>query len=180
MAEEDFPAASVAELEGETQEAAFVLRVRATAGASGEKVHYAVFQGKKEAALTGADGEEMRYDLKLTDGDRIEIRATNAGAVNQNLEKQETTRRWIHMSYYTVQPMPQFTLKVKPLPDGAEVPVRPGEPVVVSVAQVRIIGEVKGAENLQQLTRDGQPLAGFEAGKDAQFTIKDEFKGESA
>ncbi len=80
------------------------------------------------------------------------------------------------MNYFKERPAPTVTLhSVVPLSDGAAaILVRPGEPLVVSIPKIRIVGQVIGEENLEEVKRDGKALDGFSAGAAKQFDIQEE------
>ena len=122
-----------------------------------------------------ADPEHIKKEITLKPGDNtIELVAVNQGALKGH-EELETTRQTLSVYYVRPAAPPGIVLKsVTAKTTGAQpLPVVPGQPLIVSAAEVRIQGEIAAEENLQEAQRDDRAVAGFRPGTGKQ-TILDE------
>jgi WD40 repeat protein len=140
--------------------AQLVLEGEVQPGADGENVRVTLTQAGK-APLTPP--RRFRQALELQPGDnQIELRAANQGAL-AGFENAETTAWHLAVRYQpprVVVPPEVVLNEVRPS-SGDAVVVEPGRPAVVQRRVVRLVGRIKGAEELTEAKRDGKDLADF-------------------
>ena len=179
--EKNFPDAAKTGMVLTTKKDTFVLEAEIHPGTSGEELKVTVQQGNDKPVTV--KGPRVHHEFKLKEGaNYLKIQAVNAKAL-EDLKQLEMAEQEVRVDYYRERAAPQIAFsEVVPLVEGG-VPIRvqPGELITVSVPKVRIVGKVVGEENLQEVKRDKQSLANFDAGKMKQFDFKDEItlkKGE--
>src|SRR4029079_19080129 len=106
-------------------------------------------QKNKEAAKSV--GRQVDEQLRLEPGENVlELRAVNEGALN-TYEAFETERRTIVVVFQQKDaPNIELTSVVPVAPEGAAVPVHPGQPLAVAARQVRVRGRILATEKLAE------------------------------
>ncbi len=174
----------------DVKEAEFPLRATVFPGLAGEDVTVRITHRHGDKLPTELDkstqtidpAKPMPIDRKLWAGagvqpDRNHRRQQRAA---KGQEEEETDRLTFSVVLIQKAAPPLLTLKHVP-PDGAdEVVLEEGKPVVVPTGKVRIVGEIKGSENLKRAEwlRDNAeratPLKTFAADKNKTFEIHED------
>jgi WD40 repeat protein len=161
------------------KKSAFMLTAVIRPTLPGQQVGVTILLNKARHKRLTVKGKELAIketlELKAEDN-LIQIVAVNRGAL-KGYEKEETTPLSLEVSYKPVKPQVDLEAVVPLLGRGIEdaaVPVQPGAAVVVNVPRVRIEGSITALENLTRATRDGKPLAKFQAGRKKTFTVSEE------
>jgi WD40 repeat protein len=132
--------------------------------------------GETETYAANPDrSQNLKRTFKLQPGryNRLEIVAVNRNALAAH-KADETATRAVEVFLVEKAPPPELTLKGV-LPEGAPgkgtLAIRPGEPVIVTVPKVHIVGEIEAREELVEARwlkegeKTGTTLPGFAAGR---------------
>jgi WD40 repeat protein len=167
-----FPAAAGDRLEADVKQADFEIDVDVSSGTPGEDVAGVIRRGKDEVKVV--NGAPAKFTLD--EGESVfEVRAVNQRALN-GLEAEETATRTLVVRYFKERAAPRVTLREVTPQGGAPIRVPGGGRVEVAAPKVRVVGQVVAADkddNLEEVTRDGKPVAGFTAGQAPQFDINE-------
>jgi WD40 repeat protein len=145
------------------------VEANARPGSPGEKVRAKVRRGS-DAFEDVPDPEHIRKEIALQPGDNvIEVTAVNDGALRGH-EELETARTNLVIYYVRPEAPPSVLLKTVTA-GAASITVVPGQPVVVSVPEVRVQGEISAEANLQEVRRDDRDLADFRPGSGKRAAI---------